>query len=83
MRKPDDAFVNRSFTYRRDASGHKKGGFPLHEASHFHRHCTGILARSHLDIAEIMSPEHEKMKAVNLAYLRQVLQDVVFYLGKG
>ena len=59
--------MNRGYTKWKDASGDKKGGFPLHERSHFRSHCMGILAQSHHDIAEMMSTEYEKQKAVNRA----------------
>ena len=54
----DDAFINRGHTNWKDTSGDKKDWFPLHEWSHYHRHCMGILAQSHHDIANMMSTEH-------------------------
>ena len=81
--RSDNAFVNCSYTNWKDASGEKKSGFSSHERSHFHRHCTGILGKSHRDIAEMMSTEHEKQKAVNRAYLGKVLQNVVFLARQG
>ena len=71
------------YTNWKDASGAKKGGFPSHERSHFHKHCTGILAKSHRDIAEMMSTEHKKQKAVNRAYLSKVLENIVFLARQG
>ena len=57
--RSDNAFVNRGYTNWKDANGVKNGGFPLHKRSHFHRHCTVILARSQHNIAEITSTEHK------------------------
>ena len=79
----DDVFVNCGYTNWKDASGKKKGGFPLHKQLHFYSDWTGILAHSYQDIAEMISTEHEKQKAVNRAYLKKVLQNVVFLARQG
>ena len=65
----DVGFVNREYINWKDASGDQTGLFPSHERSHFHRHCMAILTKSHCDIVDMMSSEHEKQKAVNRAYL--------------
>ena len=81
--RSDDAFVNHGYINWKDASRDKKFGLPSHEQSHFHIHCTGILALSHHDIANMMSTENEKQKAVNHVYLKKVLQNVVFLASQG
>ena len=78
-----EAFINCGSTNWKDASGNKNVGFAFQERSHFHRHCIGILTRSHNDIVDMMSTEHGKQKAVNHAYLRIVLQNVVFLAKQG
>ena len=82
--RSDDAFVIVAIaTNWKNGSGDKNGGFPSYERSQFHRHCTGTLVKSHRDIAEMMSTEHEKQKAVNRAYLSKVLENVVFLARQG
>ena len=81
--RSDDAFVNRGYIDWKDTSGNKKGGFPSYDRSHFHMHCTGIVTKSHRDIAEKMSSEHEKQKPVNRAYLSKVLKNVIFLARQG
>ena len=41
--RSDAAFVNHGYTNWKNTCKDKKGGFPFHELSHFHRHCTGML----------------------------------------
>ena len=56
--RSDNAFMNCDYTNWKDTSRNNTSGFPFYERAPFHRHCTSILARSHRDIAKMMSTEH-------------------------
>ena len=81
--KSDDAFLTRGYTNWKDACGDKSGGFPSHECSQVHMYCVGVMTKTQKDIGELLSTELEKQKAINRAFLRKVLENVIFLARQG
>ena len=78
-----DAFLSRGYTNWKDASGDKRGGFSTHERSQVHQYCLEVICKPQKSVAELISSEHEKQKAVNRAYLRKVLENLIFLSRQG
>lgn len=76
--KGDDAFLTRGFINWKDACGDKSGAFPCHERSQVHKYCVEVMMRPQKDVGELLSTELEKQKAKNRAYLRKVVENVIF-----
>ena len=81
--KGEDAFVTRGYTNWKDASGDKRGGFVKHERSQFHKYCVDLTMKTHKDVGESLSSQHEKEKEINCAYLRKVLKNITFLARQG
>ena len=81
--KGDDAFSTRGYTNWKDACGDKTGGFPSHERSQVHKYCVDAMTKTQKDVGELLSSELEKQKAVNRAYLRKVLENIIFLARQG
>ena len=81
--KGDDTFLSRGYTNWKDASGDKCGGFSTHEHSQVHQYCLEVICKPQKSVAELLSSEHEKQKAVNHAYLRKVLENLIFLSRQG
>lgn len=81
--KSDDAFLTRGYTNWKGACRDKSGGFPSHERSQVHMYCVGVITKTQKDIGELLSTELEKQKAINRAYLRKVLENVIFLARLG
>lgn len=81
--KGEDAFVTRGYTNRKNASGNKQGGFMTHERLQFHKYCVELTMKTHKDVGELLSSQHEKEEETNCAYLRKVLENIIFLAGQG
>ena len=78
-----DAFVTRGYTNWKDASRDKRGGVVNHECSQIHKYCVDLAMKSHKDVGELISSEHEKQKEINHAYLHKVLENIIFLARQG
>ena len=81
--KGEDAFVTCGYTSWKDASRDKQGGFVNHEHSQFHKYCVDLTMKTHKDVGELISSEHEKHKETNRAYLHKVLENIIFLARQG
>ena len=76
--KGEDVFVTRGYTNWKDASGDKQGWFVNHERSQFHTYFADLTLKTHKEVGELISTEHEKQKEINCAYLRKLLENIIF-----
>lgn len=83
--KGDDTFLTHGYTNWKDACGEKSGGFPCHKRSQVHKYCAEVTSqtRTQKDVSELVSSEFEKQKTNNRAYLRKVLENVIFLAREG
>ena len=79
----EETFVSHGFSNWKDACGEKSGGFIVHERSHYHKYSVELLKKGDKrpDITEMLSSSLEKERRERRAYLRKVLQNIIF-LGR-
>lgn len=80
--KADDAFSVRGYSNWKDAVG-IKGGFSTHERMNVHKHSVELVTKAHGDVGEMLSAEIAGEKSRNRAYLKKVLENIVFLARQG
>ena len=57
--------------------------FAVHARSQVHKYSVEATMKTHKDIGELLLSQHEKEKEVNCAYLRKVLENIIFLARQG
>ena len=82
--KSDDAFLTRRYITWNNACGDKSDG--AMSILKF-MYCVEAMTKTQIDVANLLSTECEKHRAINCAYLQKVLENAIFlarrvYQGK-